>query len=87
MLAEIFCLLWYLCDVYYSNEFSFPKNNPTNNVIRIRFDANIRAVQKHCRDGFKVIYILIVCCFYGRKTAVGIVTGHKNGGYFCVSAI
>ena len=75
MLAEIFCLLQYLYDVYYSNEFSFPKNKPTNNATKIKFDANIRAVQKHCRIGFKVIYILIVYCFYGRKAAVGIESG------------
>ena len=59
----------------YIYKFSFPKNSPTNNVIKIKFDANIRAVQKHCQDGFKVIYILIVYCFYGRETAVGIESG------------
>ena len=71
----------------YINEFSFPKNKPANNATKIKFDANIKPVLTHWRDGFKVIYILIVYCFYGRKTAVGIVAGHKNGGYFCVSAI
>ena len=54
-------------------KFSFPKNKLTNNAIRIEFDANIKPVLTHWRDGFKVIYILIVYCFYGRKAAVGIV--------------
>jgi len=59
----------------YINESSFPKNNHTNNAIRIEFDANIKPVLTHWRGGFKVIYILIVYCFYGRKTAVGIGSG------------
>ena len=50
-------------------------NNPTNNVIKIRFDVNIKPVLTHWRDGFKVIYILIVYCFYGRGAAVGIESG------------
>ena len=57
------------------NKFSFPKNNPTNNVIKIEFYANIKPVLTHWRDGFKVIYILTVYCFYGRKAAVGIESG------------
>ena len=56
-------------------KFSFPKNKLTNNVIKIEFYANIKPVLTHWRDGFKVIYILIVCYFYGRETAVGIESG------------
>ncbi len=67
--------LHYLYDVYYSNEFSFPKNKPTNNATKIRFDANIKPVLTHWRGGYKVIYILIVYCFYGRETDVGIESG------------
>ena len=57
----------------YINEFSYSKNNFTNNVIKIKFDASIKPVLTHWRVGFKVIYILIVYYFYGRKTAIGIV--------------
>ena len=38
--------------------------------------VGIKPVLTHCRDGFKVIYILIVYCFYGRKIAVGIESGY-----------
>ena len=56
-------------------KFSFPKNKLTNNTIKIEFDANIKPVLAHWRGGFKVIYILIVFCFYGRETDVGIESG------------
>ena len=59
-------LLSYFCNT---------KNNPTNNVIKIRFYANIKSVLTHWRIGYKVIYILIVYCFYGREVAVGIESG------------
>ena len=59
----------------YINEFSYSKNNFTNNVIKIKFDVSIKPVLTHWRDGFKVIYILIVYYFYGRKTAVWIGSG------------
>ena len=57
------------------NKFSSPKNKLTNNVLKIRFDVNIKPVLTHWRIGYKVIYILIVCYFYGRGTAVGIESG------------
>ena len=41
----------------------------------VRICSFIKAVPVHCRIGYKVIYILIVCYFYGRKAAVGIESG------------
>ena len=71
----------------YINESSFPKNKLTNNVIKIRFDANIKPVLTHWRDGFKVIYILIVYCFYGRRTAVSLVLGNVDNGVYSALSI